>query len=316
MSKVMAAYECDHAYADIEARGSPTVTVSAMQIAPQPFGELLNSWFRTIGRTWKPLLAISLLVQIPLGLAALVAFWASGSAGALADLLGSDLSLIPPDEIEARLRPIISTVAIWVLLQIPATAYICLAAATPATTGRAARHAARKTGSGVLWIIVVLLAAAVLVGLPVAGWLFIESAGMNFLTVFATTVITLTVLVTMAWLSLSISFGLPIIAIEGLSPIRALSRSYFLVRGRWWITLGFTLLVGVITSAASQVLSLVLLPVYLAGVFIPWVFAVATVAAVVLQAPFGAASAAGYTIWYLDLRSRSETLLTEQLTGD
>ena len=297
-----------------------------MQVAPQPFGELLNSWFRTIGRTWKPLLATSLVVQIPLGIAVLIVFWATGSAGELATLIGSDLDSVPPEEIAAMLRPVWWTVGIWMALQLPATAFIFLAAArivaddwsgsTP-TTSRASRHAARKTPSGVLWIVVVLLAAAVLVGVAVAaGWVVIGLAGTNFLTVFATTVIALTVLVTMAWLGVSISFGLPIISVEGPGAIRALPRSHFLVTGRWWVTLGFILLIGVISSVASQVLSLVLVPVYVAGFFVPEAFAVAMVTAVVLQAPFTAASAAGYTIWYLDLRSRVEMLQTEQLAGD
>ena len=294
-----------------------------MQVAPQPFGELLNSWFRTTGRNWKTLVATSLLVQVPIGLAVLIAFWVTGSAGELADLLTSDLDVIPPDQLAAALRPLVWTAGIWLLLQVPATVYIHLAAARivaddwsgeRSSTGEASGLALRRTATGMAWAIIVLLAATALVGVAVGiGWLVITWAGANFLTVFVAAVIALTALVALVWVSVSISLGLPIIAVEGSGSIEALSRSYALVMGRWWVTLGFVALVGIIASAASQVLSLVLVPVYVAGLFVPEAFALALVAAMVLQAPFTAASAAGYAIWYVDLRSRRETLLTEDL---
>jgi hypothetical protein len=294
-----------------------------MQVAPQPFGELLNSWFRTTGRNWKTLVATSFLVQVPIGLAVLIALWATGSAGELAELLSSDLALIPPDQLATGLLPLVWTAGIWLLLQVPATVFIHLAAArivaddwsgSHSTTAEASGLALRRTATGMAWAIIVLLAAIALIGVAVGiGWLVITSAGANFLTVFVTAAIALTVLVALVWLGVSVSLGLPIIAVEGSGSIGALPRSYSLVMGRWWVTLGFVALVGIITSAASQVLSLVLVPVYVAGLFVPEAFALAFVAAVVLQAPFTAAAAAGYAIWYIDLRSRRETLLTEHL---
>jgi hypothetical protein len=294
-----------------------------MQVAPQPFGELLNSWFRTIGRNWKALVATSLLVQVPIGLAVLIVFWVSGSAGDLAALITSELDLVQPDQVAEAMRPLMWTAGIWFLMQIPATVFIYLAAVrivaddwsgSPSTTAEASGLALRRTATGVAWAIIVLLAATALIGVAVAvGWLVITSAGANFLTVFLATVIALTVVVALVWLSVSIALGLPIIGVEGSGPIAALSRSHALVEGRWWVTLGFFALVGIIASAASQALSLVLIPVYVAGVFVPELFAVAVVVAVILQAPFTAATAAGYAVWYIDLRSRRETLLTEQL---
>jgi hypothetical protein len=299
------------------------VSVTRMQIMPQPFGELLNSWFRTIGRNWKTLVATSLLVQVPISLVFLITFWVTGSAGDLAELINSDLDLVQSDQLEAALQPLMGTVSVWFLLLFPATVFIHLAAVrivaddwsgSPSTTGEASSAALRRTATGVAWAIIVLFAATLLIGVAVAvGWLVITSAGTNFLTVFVTMVAALTVFVVLVWLSVSISLGLPAIAVEGSGPIAALPRSHSLVKGRWWVTLGFLALVGIIASAASQVLSLVLIPVYVAGIFVPEAFALAFVIAVVLQAPFTAAAAAGYAVWYIDLRARQESLLTEHL---
>ena len=176
-----------------------------MQVAPQPFGELLNSWFRTIGRNWKTLVATSLLFQVPIALAFLITFWVTGSAGDLADLMSSDLDLVQPDQVEAALRPLMWTAGVWFLLQFPATVFIYLAAVrivaddwsgSPSTTAEASGFALGRTATGVAWAIIVLLAATALIGVAVVvGWLVITSAGTNFLTVFVTMVVALTVLV-------------------------------------------------------------------------------------------------------------------------
>jgi len=106
---------------------------------------------------------------------------------------------------------------------------------------------------------------------------------------------------------------LPVIAMEDMGVIAALTRSFSLVQGRWWITLGYVALAGIISSAASQLVSVVLVPVFLVGVLIPEMTAMGFGLSALLQGPLLAAIAAAYVVWYVDLRARSEPLLAEQL---
>jgi hypothetical protein len=215
------------------------------------------------------------------------------------------------------------TVGIWTVLQIPAGVFVFLAAVrtvagdtaeTPFAPGDVGRFAAVRTSTGVAWALLVVVASLFLVGAAAAiGWALIAAGGANFLTVFVTTVASLTALLVLIWLGLSVSLGLPVIAVEGPGIAHAVTRSFTLVQGRWWITFCFVALTGVIVSVVSQVISIVLIPVFLVGVFVPEVLALGFGASVTIQGPLLAASAAAYAIWYVDLRARRETLLADQL---
>lgn len=87
-----------------------------------------------------------------------------------------------------------------------------------------------------------------------------------------------------------------------------MARSYTMVQGRWWHTAGFLVVVGIITSAASQLTSLPLIPFVAAGMLFPETLALGFGVSVVLQGPLLAAIGAGYAFWYGDLRRRNESL--------
>lgn len=294
-----------------------------MEVAPKRFGEALNTWFRSLGRNWKPLLLSSLVVHVPLGIVVMLLFWMTGAAEYFTLMMDPELEELPIEEVIEALIPFMWTVGIWTLLQIPAGAFVYIASARIVagdsvgrsfTTAEATRFATGKVATGVGWIVLVVVGALLLLGVAGAvGWVLISSGGANFLTVFVTTVVALTTLVVLAWIAIAVSFGLPIVAIEDFGAVEAVPRSFVLVQGRWWVTFGFLALTAIIASAASQVLSFALLPLYFIGIFVPEAIAVAFGASVVLQGPLIAASAAAYTIWYIDLRARSETLLTAQL---
>lgn len=300
-------------------------TVREMEVAPRKFGDALNDWFHTLGRTWKPLLLSSLAVHVPLGVIVMFVFWMTGAADYFLLYLDPDLEDLPIDEVLEALGPLLWTVAIWSILQIPAGVFVYLAgaravagdkAASPFSTGEVSRFAASRTPMGVAWAVLVALAAALLLGVATGvGWVLISAGGANFLTVFVTTVVALTALVLLAWLGLSVSLGLPIIAMEGLGAVEAITRSYLLVQGRWWVTFGYLALSGVIVSAASQVVGIVLLPVYFVGVFVPEVMALVFGASIMLQGLLLVAVGAAYAIWYLDLRARRETVVAEELVA-
>jgi hypothetical protein len=289
-----------------------------MIVQPRPFGESLNQWFRSLGHNWRPLLRVSLMVFVPLGIVVGVVFVLTGAGRSLTNLVDPDyLESLTDDQLLGELLPLLWASGIWLLAQAAATVYVNLAvsrvvasdlAATTSTESDTEYRALTGFGRGLVALLVVLVGAAVLISIPVlAGWALISAFGVRFLTVFATTTLSLTVVVILVWLGVSVAFYAQVIALETLSPVKALVRSHSLVASRWWVSLGFLLVTSLIVSAAGQVLSIVVVPVFLFGAFEPLLLAVAYGITIVLYGPLTAAVATAYAVWYVDLRARQAT---------
>jgi hypothetical protein len=295
-----------------------------MQTAPKRFGDSLNEWFRALGRAWKPLLLSSLVVHVPLAVVVMSYFLASGAADSFATILDPEaLEDMTGDEVLDVVVPLLWPVGIWSLLQVVAGVFVYVAGARVVAGHLAgseyswltvSRFAATRLPAALVVAFVVLAGAVFVVAVPiVAGWAMFAGLEINFLTVFLTTTLALTALVVLVWLGVSVSLAIQVVAIEGASPLAALSRSFTLVRDRWWATIGFLLVIGIITSAVSQVASLPLIPIFAVGALIPEALVLGLSASVVLQGPLLAAIAAGYALWYIDLRARREDLASEDL---
>lgn len=102
------------------------------------------------------------------------------------------------------------------------------------------------------------------------------------------------------------------VAIERRGPLGSIRRSMQLVRGRWWATAGFLVLVGLLGGIAIQLIQLIALPLAAAGGS-GFAFGLASMLGVLAQGLLVAAIAAMYTHWYVDLRARKETLATDDL---
>lgn len=294
-----------------------------MTIAPRSFGENLNEWFRTLGRNWKPLLLTALAVHVPLGLIVFSVLLVTGG-DAFEILFDIDnLESMPWQEIWHHVVPFVWTIGIWVILQTIAGVFVYLAGARivatdfageTASTGAASRFAVGRTPRALAAAVIVLIGATVLTAIPVAiGWALIAGTGTEFVTVFIVSAVSLTALVLLIWLGVALSMFVQVVAMEPTSPWHALTRSFALVSGRWWQTLGFLLVTSIIISAASQILSLLLTPIYVGASVFPMLFALALAATAVIQGPVLAATSAAYAIWYVDLRARRETLEAEAL---
>lgn len=295
-----------------------------MEIEPRKFGDALNEWFRSLGRNWKPLLLSSLVVHVPLGIILAILFWLTGATDSFALYLDPEaLESMTDTEILDAFAPFLWVAGIWMILQLLAGVWVYLAATrtvvgdmagTGFSTREVSRFANGRTAAGVAAALLVFVGFAVVVALVIAlGWVVISTGGASFLTVFVTTTAALTAIVVIVWLGVSFSIATQAIAVEDATPVAALRRSFNLIRGRWWITLGFLLVVSLIASAASQVISIVLVPVFAVGAVVPDMIAAAFGASTILQGPLLAALGAAYGIWYVDLRARDETLLAEQL---
>lgn len=294
-----------------------------MAIAPRSFGENLSAWFRTLGRNWKPLLLTALAVHVPLGLVVFSVLWATG-VDSFEVLFDPDrLEDLSRDEITELMVPFLWASGVWIVLQTLAGVFVYLAGARvvatdlggePAATGAVTRFAISRSPRALAGVVIVLVGALLVIAVPlVVGWALISGTGAEFVTVFVVSATSLTAIVMLIWLGVSLSMFVQVVAMESVSPWHALNRSFALVSSRWWQTLGFLLVTGIVTSAASQVLSLVLVPLYVSGAVLPALFALALAVTAVIQGPVLAATAAAYAIWYVDLRARSETLEAEAL---
>jgi hypothetical protein len=111
------------------------------------------------------------------------------------------------------------------------------------------------------------------------------------------------------WITWTVA--MPALVIEGMSPTRALGRSFALVRHNWWRTFGFTLLVAVLTNLSSLVLTIPL------GVLVSTNRASGVVLAGVARLVVGLVvipfAAVSVVLFYFDLRVRKEAFDIELL---
>ena len=299
--------------------------IGVTRIDPRSFGELFNAWIQSLGRLWKPLLPISLVPFGIVGVIVAVSFALSGY-GEFLQLAIADprsLDLFSSDEwvellIKIGIASSISYLAFWI-----ASAFVHLAATwivardiagTPAAARPATQAALRRLPSALGAQALIGLALFVLIGLAtgiasLAIWVTDAAA----ISILAALGLTAGASVAAVWLFLSLVLVLQVVLVEGQGAVASLRRSFELIQGNWWRTFGYLFVIGVIAGFAANIVGILLMPLYFIGFVVPAVFAIAYGLSAVVFAPTLAASAAGYTLWYVDLRSRREVLSTEEL---
>lgn len=130
--------------------------------------------------------------------------------------------------------------------------------------------------------------------------------------VFLAMILLLVLLTPAAWLGVVLSMATAVISVERTGPLVGLQRSMFLVRGRVFPTLGYLLLVGLLGAVAVQLIQMVAIPLVTIGGSGAG-FQLAAVLGIAVQGMIVAGMAAMYTGWYVDLRARKETLLSDSL---
>lgn len=303
----------------------PVATVGiAMQIQPADFGANLNSWFRLLGRQWKPLLILSLVGFVPAAAVITILFFVAGAPGLMERLFDPELlEQMTSDELIEAIAPILVVGGIGLVLQVVASAFVYLGA------GRVAAHhyagvetdwrAASRFAAGRFWKaigagLLVTLGALITMGLVAAlGWAVISGLGVSFVSVFLVAVLALTTITGLIWLNVSVTLYSQSIAMSDIGVLDSLKESFSLVQQRWWVSVGFLLVTGLIASAAAQVLSVALVPLYIVGILVPGALAAFYGLIVLAQAPVAAAVGAAYSVWYIDLRARRGTVIAEDL---
>jgi len=296
-----------------------------MVIVPREFGQVLGDAMNGLVAVWKTLLLPALVVSIPVGIATIVVFSATGGADFLDLVLNSpdDLQFLPEEVVRELAEPFYLAAGIAILLQIIAGVFVALAShravaaqirGESMTSGEVTRLALRRypTGLGATILIVVAVAALIVLGTVV--WLVpaLSVGTPNAASQLVAPLLLFVLLGPGIWAGVSASMTTSAVAIEQGGVLTSIRRSMRLVRGRWWPTAGFLLLVGLLGGIAIQLIQLIALPLAAVGGG-GAALGIASALGVLAQGLLVAAIAAMYTHWYIDLRARQEVLSTETL---
>jgi hypothetical protein len=267
-----------------------------MEITPRPLGEVLAEGMTMLAKVWRRLFAPAFWAFVVLGGLTIATFAITDSDEFL------ELILTDPEALEAMtdvelMEPalrLLQAALLAVILQVLAGGFVTLTAhrlvASELSGTQLSTRGAVALAFGRL---LTLLVAAVLGFVAVVAGLF-------------------ALVLPGLWLAGGLTMVTAVIALEEVGPIAAIRRSLSLIRGRWWQTVGFVLLVGLLGSIAAQLVQLVALPVLGAG-GIGIGAGLGFVVLVVVQGMVVAAIAVMTTLWYVDLRARQGPLLRSSL---
>lgn len=305
--------------------GRAVTVLPLMVIVPRQFGEVLNDALRGLVGIWKTLLAPAIIVSVPVSIATLVVFGATGGDEFLDRILNNPESFqtLPAEVFWELARPFYIAVGISVLLQIVAGVFVALAShgtvaaqlkGAPLTSGEAIRLALRRYATGFGATLLIVIVVALLIGVGTVVWLIpaLSVGTPNSTSVLVALVLAVLLLAPGIWAGVAASMTTSAVAIEQRGALASIRRSLQLVRGRWWATAGFLIVVGLLGGIVVQLLQLIALP--LAAVTGSGTgLSIASALGVLAQGLLVAAIAAMYTHWYVDLRARKESLSTENL---
>lgn len=297
----------------------------AMVISPRPFAQVLGDAVNSLARIWRTVLAPALVVSVPVSIGIAILFRVSGGADFLDFLLNDPERLMGlPDEVLWELaRPFYLALAATAGLELVSGVFVALAShgavasdvgGEPMSGGDVSRLALRRYAAGLGSSLLVVAAVAILVTLGLTVWLMpVVSVGTpNATSLFVAFILLMVLIGPGVWLGVAASMATSAVAIESTGALRSIRRSMHLVRGRWWPTAGYLVLVGLLGGIAIQLIQLIALPLAAIGGGSSALI-VAAALGVFTQGLLVAAIAAMYTHWYIDLRARRETLTMSDL---
>jgi len=117
------------------------------------------------------------------------------------------------------------------------------------------------------------------------------------------------------WVLIRWSVAIPALFAEGIGPVKALGRSWNLVRDNWWRTLGILIIVGIMVSLIQTALGALFggIAALLPGLSDDIRAGLLTTVSTLVDALVGAIQPIAITMLYLDLRVRKEGLDLDQL---
>lgn len=238
----------------------PAPKPGVIPLRPLLVGDIMTGAIDYVRREPKTVITVSAMVGVvaafvQLGVVAM-------TSGDLSGLATEDPSQIDPEELVPLLLQLVTlasvTAAVAGVLQIFGTGMLTH------VMGRAV--VGQRTSVGEAWVLVRpqllrLVAATLLVGLvvglavgiPVAPGLVLLASGMTGAGAVATLVGSVVAMVLGVWLSFGLILTTPALALEDCGPIAAMKRSWRLVRGGFWRTLGIVLLGSIVGQAVGSI---------------------------------------------------------------
>lgn len=117
------------------------------------------------------------------------------------------------------------------------------------------------------------------------------------------------------WVEIRWAVAFPALLAERIGPVRAVGRSWNLVKGSWWRTVGILIVVSILVSIIQSALAFLFggIAALVPGLSDDVRAAVVTVVAALVDAIVGAVTPIAVTMLYLDLRVRKEGVDLDQL---
>jgi hypothetical protein len=272
-----------------------------VRLRVMPIGELLDETFKLYRRHFTVIAGVALVIILPNLILSLI----SGSyrANPVTYLQNVVQNFNNPDEL-ARLQAQQQayTSSPLYLLSFPIAALLL-----PFSVG-ALYRAATSLAAGNLETI-----GSVLLGTLrryFAVWGVILLALLLFLGAIA--IVTIPVVI---WVAIRWSVAIPALFAEGIGPVKALGRSWNLVRDNWWRTLGILIIVSIMVSLIQTALQVLFggVAAVVPGLNGDLRAGVVTTVTTLVDALVGAITPIAITMLYLDLRVRKEGLDLDQL---
>lgn len=267
-----------------------------MEIQPRSFGDSLADVVSNLGKVWRPLLGPAIIASIAMGLLTILAFESTDSFAVFELVLNNPeaLELMSDDELSDTLGRLGSGILLVSMVSTVVYGFLYLTAARAVGRAHAIGDDVPVVAAALrlfpIWLIATIIAAIA----SIAGLFLLVLPGL--------------------WLAIMFNMYTPVIAIEGRGPVPALRRSFELVKGNFWETVGFLLIVGFVGGAAGQLFQLVAIPMLVTGET-SFAFGLAFAIGVVGQGLIMAAIAVGSTTWYLNLRARTDGPYLVEVAG-
>jgi len=286
-------------------------------------GEILDGAFKLLRSDLGPLLLAVAAIVIPTQI--LLAFTQFEFQSDLLDDL--TFSTTSPEATEAVFRELISGGLPVVGVGLLQALLLLLAGAAVVRIGAArylghaerplqALGAAGRRAPGLVAVAVVRSVASILPLLAAVAMLGAGLASQQNAIAVVGGLLVLPALAFALWMYVSLALAVPILMVEGSGPLRSLSRSARLVRGRWWPTFGTLLVAAIVLGIVAFALSGI--PSFVGGLFPTEVIGVVfgAVGAILSSLLTQPVSMLIKTLLYFDERIRKEGLDLQLRSGD
>jgi hypothetical protein len=288
--------------------GAVASTPAPIRFRPMPLPELLDELFRLYRRHFYLIVGVALLVALPGLVWTLITGTYRLNSGSYANLFTTTPGTRPvfnSTQFANLVGPILlgflgSLILLPFSVGAVYRAVTDVALGRPATIGSVLRETLAR-----YWPLLGLIGLAVAFFIV---WIIAEIIGVLLLVLPAIAVFCAAVYLGVRW-----SLTVAAMMAEDIGPIRGLGRSWNLVTGSWWRTLGILLIVGILQTIISY--ALVILFGLIATIFSTGDFraALVQIGGTLLSALVSPITTIAVTLLYFDLRVRKEGFDLDQL---